>query len=188
MACLTSSLDLCPLQPSTDSEMANGDYEIVVVGGGAAGVAAARRLYTAGVKCLIIEARPRLGGRAWTVAGPSGFDLDLGCGWLHSADRNPWALVAQEQKLTIDKLRHRGGADQRSRFPKKSSANSSKRKNNFLRGSASRRPTSRTLRRRPCWSAATVGTISSTRSVPISVAPNLIRFQRATSTTTTIRA
>ena len=83
--------------------MANGDYEIVVVGGGAAGVAAARRLYTAGVKCLIIEARPRLGGRAWTVAGPSGFGLDLGCGWLHSADRNPWALVAQEQKLTIDK-------------------------------------------------------------------------------------
>ena len=60
-------------------------------------------LHTAGVKCLIIEARPRLGGRAWTVAGPSGFGLDLGCGWLHSADRNPWAVVAQEQNRTIDK-------------------------------------------------------------------------------------
>ena len=83
--------------------MANADYEIVVVGGGAAGVAAARRLHTAGVKCLIIEARPRLGGRAWTVAGPSGFGLDLGCGWLHSADRNPWAVVAQEQNRTVDK-------------------------------------------------------------------------------------
>lgn len=83
--------------------MANGDCEVVVVGGGAAGVAAARRLHTAGVKCLIIEARPRLGGRAWTVAGPSGSALDLGCGWLHSADRNPWAVVAQEQNRTIDK-------------------------------------------------------------------------------------
>ena len=83
--------------------MANGDYEVVIVGGGAAGVAAARRLHTAGVKCLIIEARPRLGGRAWTVAGPSGSALDLGCGWLHSADRNPWAVVAQEQNRTIDK-------------------------------------------------------------------------------------
>ncbi len=83
--------------------MANGDYEVVVVGGGAAGIAAARRLYMAGVKCLIIEARPRLGGRAWTVAGPSGSALDLGCGWLHSADRNPWAVVAQEQNRTIDK-------------------------------------------------------------------------------------
>src|SRR5262249_9676179 len=80
-----------------------GDYEIVVVGGGAAGIAAARRLHTAGVKCLIIEARPRLGGRAWTVAGPSGSALDLGCGWLHSADRNPWAVVAQEQNRTVDK-------------------------------------------------------------------------------------
>jgi monoamine oxidase len=83
--------------------MANGDYEVVVVGGGAAGVAAARRLHKAGVKCLIIEARPRLGGRAWTIAGPSGSALDLGCGWLHSADRNPWAVVAQEQNRTIDK-------------------------------------------------------------------------------------
>jgi monoamine oxidase len=83
--------------------MANGDYEVVVVGGGAAGVAAARRLHTAGVKCLIIEARPRLGGRAWTVAGPSRSALDLGCGWLHSADRNPWTVVAQEQNRTIDK-------------------------------------------------------------------------------------
>jgi monoamine oxidase len=83
--------------------MANGDYEVVVVGGGAAGVAAARRLHTAGVRCLIIEARPRLGGRAWTVAGPSGSALDLGCGWLHSADRNPWTVVAQEQNRTIDK-------------------------------------------------------------------------------------
>jgi monoamine oxidase len=83
--------------------MANGDYEIVVIGGGAAGIAAARRLHSAGVKCLIIEARPRLGGRAWTVAGPSGSALDLGCGWLHSADRNPWAVVAQEQNRTIDK-------------------------------------------------------------------------------------
>jgi monoamine oxidase len=83
--------------------MVNGDYEIVVVGGGAAGIAAARRLHTARVKCLIIEARPRLGGRAWTVAGPSGSALDLGCGWLHSADRNPWAVVAQEQNRTVDK-------------------------------------------------------------------------------------
>ncbi|MFZ1217334.1 MAG: FAD-dependent oxidoreductase, partial [Pseudolabrys sp.] len=64
--------------------MANGDFETVVIGGGAAGIAAARRLHKAGVKCLIIEARSRLGGRAWTFAGPSGVGLDLGCGWLHS--------------------------------------------------------------------------------------------------------
>ena len=83
--------------------MADNDIETVIVGGGAAGIAAGRRLKNAGVKCLIVEARPRLGGRAWTITDPSGFPIDLGCGWLHSADRNPWAAVAEEQRKTIDK-------------------------------------------------------------------------------------
>ena len=83
--------------------MADNDIETVIVGGGAAGIAAGRRLKNAGVKCLIVEARPRLGGRAWTIADPSGFPIDLGCGWLHSADRNPWVAVAEEQRKTIDK-------------------------------------------------------------------------------------
>jgi len=83
--------------------MADSDVEVIVVGGGAAGVAAARRLHDASVRCLILEARSRLGGRAWTVTDASGFALDLGCGWLHSADRNPWARVAQEQGAAIDK-------------------------------------------------------------------------------------
>ena len=47
--------------------MVNSDTEVVIVGGDAAGVAAARRLHDAAVACLLVEARPRLGGRAWTV-------------------------------------------------------------------------------------------------------------------------
>jgi monoamine oxidase len=82
--------------------MPGSDVEVVVVGGGAAGVAAARQLCQASIDCLLIEARPRLGGRAWTVIDGSGFTLDLGCGWLHSADRNPWVLVAKEQGAAID--------------------------------------------------------------------------------------
>jgi monoamine oxidase len=83
--------------------MASSDFEVVVVGGGAAGVAAAKALHRAGVRCLLVEARDRLGGRAWTVKDPNGFAIDLGCGWLHSADRNPWARVAEEEGVTIDK-------------------------------------------------------------------------------------
>jgi len=83
--------------------MSDSDFETVVIGGGAAGLAAGRRLRQAGVKCLVVEARPRLGGRAWSVIESSGFALDLGCGWLHSADRNPWVKVAEEQGQTIDK-------------------------------------------------------------------------------------
>ena len=83
--------------------MPNSDVEVVVVGGGSAGVAAAKRLHQASVNCLLVEARPRLGGRAWTVHDGNGHALDLGCGWLHSADRNPWVAIAQEQGATIDK-------------------------------------------------------------------------------------
>jgi monoamine oxidase len=83
--------------------MTNSETEVAIIGGGAAGIAAGRRLREASIDCLLIEARPRLGGRAWTVTDPSGCALDLGCGWLHSADRNPWATVAQAQGRTIDK-------------------------------------------------------------------------------------
>jgi monoamine oxidase len=83
--------------------MASGETEVVIVGGGAAGVAAARRLHDAGIGCLLVEARRRLGGRAWTVGNGSEFPLDLGCGWLHSADRNPWREIAEAQGRTINR-------------------------------------------------------------------------------------
>ena len=82
--------------------MANSDTEVAIIGGGAAGVAAAHRLHGAGVACLIVEARTRLGGRALTST-ERGFAMDLGCGWLHSAERNPWSEIAQQQGRTIDK-------------------------------------------------------------------------------------
>ncbi len=82
--------------------MAGGECEVVVIGGGAAGIAAARRLREAGVKALVVEARTRLGGRAWTVEA-GGYAIDLGCGWLHSAARNPWTKIAARQGRTIDR-------------------------------------------------------------------------------------
>src|SRR5882757_1051934 len=79
------------------------EAEVVVVGGGAAGIAAGRRLHDAGVECLLLEARPRLGGRAVTVRTAAGLPIDLGCGWLHSADHNPWTTIAMAQGRAIDK-------------------------------------------------------------------------------------
>lgn len=78
------------------------DIDVVVIGAGAAGLAAAQRLRTAGQSVAVLEARRRIGGRAWTKRFDEDWWLDLGCGWLHSADENEWAAIAAERRLTID--------------------------------------------------------------------------------------
>jgi monoamine oxidase len=76
--------------------------DVVVVGAGAAGVGAARRLVEAGLNTVVIEARDRLGGRAHTVETALGLPVDVGCEWLHSAERNPWTDIARAQGFAID--------------------------------------------------------------------------------------
>ncbi|MDB5721941.1 MAG: FAD-dependent oxidoreductase [Alphaproteobacteria bacterium] len=76
--------------------------DVLIVGGGAAGIAAARRFQGEQLSFLLVEASDRLGGRAFTRK-LAGMELDLGCGWLHSADRNPWAKLAQESGIAIDR-------------------------------------------------------------------------------------
>ena len=71
------------------------EVDVAVIGAGAAGIGAARRLCQAGtVSVLALEARDRVGGRVNTIA-PAGFPLDRGAEWLHSADRNPLSQIAK---------------------------------------------------------------------------------------------
>jgi monoamine oxidase len=78
------------------------EFDIIVIGAGAAGIGAARRLAEHGLSTLVLEALPRLGGRGWTH-NVGGFSLDLGCGIFHSADRNPWVGIAEAQGFAIDR-------------------------------------------------------------------------------------
>jgi monoamine oxidase len=77
------------------------EADVAVVGAGAAGLAAARTLAHAPVSVAVLEARDRIGGRAWTE-DRGGFPLDLGCGWLHSADRIPLAELARPLGFALD--------------------------------------------------------------------------------------
>jgi monoamine oxidase len=76
--------------------------DVAIVGGGAAGIAAARRLTELHRSVLLIEATPQLGGRARTTI-VQGMPLDLGCGWLHSARRNVLAKLAEVQGQALDR-------------------------------------------------------------------------------------
>ncbi len=80
----------------------------VVIGGGAAGISASRALHDVGEEVLLVEASDRLGGRARSVSIPLSTSetqcvVDEGCGWLHSAGRNPWTDIAEASGFTIDR-------------------------------------------------------------------------------------
>ena len=90
----------------------NTGFDVVIVGGGAAGIGAARELAASGRSTLLLEATSRLGGRAWTYE-IAGHRLDLGCGWLHSGDRNSWARTAEEAGLVVDRQPARWGVQHR---------------------------------------------------------------------------
>jgi len=78
------------------------DIDVAIVGAGAAGIAAGRRLADRGHNVLLIDSLDRVGGRAWTTSVDS-LPLDLGCGWLHSAERNPWVNVAEAAGFAVDR-------------------------------------------------------------------------------------
>src|SRR5262245_44792488 len=63
--------------------------DVVVVGAGAAGLVAGGELARAGLAVRVIEARRRVGGRAWTDQATFGVPIDRGCAWPHAADHNP---------------------------------------------------------------------------------------------------
>jgi monoamine oxidase len=75
--------------------------DVAIIGGGAAGIAAARRLADRKRSVLLIEVLPRLGGRARSVTIRE-MPLDFGCGWFHSAERNPLAALAQKEGKILD--------------------------------------------------------------------------------------
>jgi monoamine oxidase len=76
--------------------------DLAIVGGGAAGISAARVARERGLTCAIFEASDRIGGRAYTIDW-EGHALDLGATWLHSADRNPLGPLAEQLGFDIDR-------------------------------------------------------------------------------------
>jgi len=69
------------------------ECEVVVVGAGFAGLAAARHLADAGVDVVVIEARDRVGGRSWSVVTPGGFGVDRGGQWIGPTQHHLQALA-----------------------------------------------------------------------------------------------
>jgi monoamine oxidase len=74
--------------------------DVVVVGGGFAGVTAAREAALDGRSVLLLEARDRLGGRTWTAPW-NGHDIEYGGGWVHWHQPHTFAEITRAG-LTVE--------------------------------------------------------------------------------------
>jgi len=68
-------------------------YDVIIIGAGAAGLAAGRRLHDAGQSILILEARDRIGGRIWTDHTFANFPIEQGAELIHGESAVTHALL-----------------------------------------------------------------------------------------------
>jgi monoamine oxidase len=76
--------------------------DVAIIGAGAAGLGAANALKNSGLSAIVIEARDRIGGRAHTILAAPDVIFDVGCGWLHSADKNSFVAIAEQLNFEVD--------------------------------------------------------------------------------------
>ncbi len=80
--------------PLWNSFAVAAETDVAIIGAGAAGIAAARKVQSLGKRAVILEATDRIGGRCITETATFGVPFDPGAHWLRGPDRNPVAKLA----------------------------------------------------------------------------------------------
>jgi monoamine oxidase len=87
--------------PAFGQVPASGAVDVIIVGAGAAGIAAARKIAPTGKRVVLVEASDRIGGRCFTDTRSFGMPYDRGAHSLHSPDVNPLAKLARGAGLEV---------------------------------------------------------------------------------------
>jgi monoamine oxidase len=90
------------VRPAIAASDPRADFDVVIVGAGAAGVAAARRVAAAGLTYVVFEANDRWGGRCHTDTRTFGIPYDRGARWLYEPDSNPLGNLATKFGMRLD--------------------------------------------------------------------------------------
>lgn len=80
---------------------ARSGLDVIIVGAGAAGIAAARRITAAGRKCVLLEASATVGGRCLTDTTLFGVPYDRGARALYTPETNPVARLALQNRFDV---------------------------------------------------------------------------------------
>lgn len=77
------------------------DVEIVIIGAGAAGIAAARSVAAAGRSYVLLEASSRVGGRVVTDTRTFGVPFDMGAHWIHTPRLHPLSRLGRQAGFDV---------------------------------------------------------------------------------------
>lgn len=72
--------------------------DVIIVGAGLAGLAAARQLTEAGFSCVVLEARDRVGGRTYSMPVPDGRPgvIEAGAAWINDVNQTRMISLVRE--------------------------------------------------------------------------------------------
>ena len=79
-------------------------WDVLIVGAGAAGLAALRELDSAGIRARCIEGQERIGGRIFTVHDPlSPVPIELGAEFVHGRPREIWDIATRAGLTVVER-------------------------------------------------------------------------------------
>jgi len=77
--------------------------DVVIIGAGAAGIAAARELHEQGLRLVVLEARERIGGRVWTHRDPkTPVPIELGAEFIHGSAEEIEKILQDARLPVVD--------------------------------------------------------------------------------------
>lgn len=85
----------CSKSETTDTNTKN----VLIIGAGISGLAAAKKLKDKGYNVTVLEAQPKVGGRLATNRS-LGIPFDEGASWIHGTNGNPITTLAQQAGMT----------------------------------------------------------------------------------------
>lgn len=96
---------LAPSLPSV-----NETRDVIIIGAGLAGLSAAHDVLRAGLSCVVLEARDRVGGKTWSTPLDGGGIVDVGAAWINDTNQSKVYELAQRYGVDLIEQNTQGNA------------------------------------------------------------------------------